>query len=352
GYTNIKTKYNFEGQVLYSTTNHKASPGSNEIVILEEFQYTPQGRLLNHYHTINDQPKELIAHNEYNELGQLIRKNVGGDDVITNSGLQKVDYSYNIRGWLTNINNIRDLNVIGAPTDLFAFKINYDQVDDDLNGTVKNLYNGNISETFWKSSSDNIERKYGYSYDNLNRLLNAQYQKPYSSTPLTNSYNESLSYDKNGNITSLLRNGEWDDDVNVIEIDNLDYTYENNSNRLSIVHDNTIDPNGFKDDSDVDPFDQNPDYSYDAFGNMKSDANKGINKIIYNHLNLPVEIMFGSTGTIYYLYDATGKKLRKIVHTNNNTTDVETTYLDGFQYKNSIIQFFPTAEGYANRLNN
>lgn len=350
GYTKVKSIYNFEGLVLLTNTKHKGTTG-NIIEIQEEFEYTPQGRLLNHYHKINNQPKELIAHNEYNELGQLISKNVGGDDVVNNSGLQKVNYSYNIRGWLTAINDINALNVIGAPTDLFAFKINYDQVEDDLNGTVKNLYNGNISETFWKSSSDNIKRKYGYSYDNLNRLLNAQYQKPDSNTSLTNSYNESLSYDKNGNITSLLRNGEWDDDVNVIEIDNLDYTYENNSNRLSIVHDNTLDPNGFKDDSDTDPFDQIADYDYDDNGNMTKDDNKGITSIVYNHLNLPTEINFGGTGRIIYLYDATGKKMSKKVHINNNTADVVTNYLDGFQYKNDIIQFFPTAEGYANRLN-
>jgi RHS repeat-associated protein len=352
GYTNVKTEYNFEGQVLFTETNHKGTTG-NVIRIQEEFQYTPQGRLLNHYHTINDQPKELIAHNEYDELGQLIGKNVGGGDVVNNLGLQKVDYSYNIRGWLTDINNFRDLNInAGNPTDLFAFKINYDKVDNDLNGTVKNLYNGNISETFWRSSSDNIARKYGYSYDNLNRLLNAQYQKPELSTDATNSYNESMSYDKNGNIMSLFRNGDWDDDVNVITIDNLEYTYQPNSNRLSIVHDNEQNPNGFNDDSDTDPSDANADYSYDLNGNMKTDANKGINKIVYNHLNLPTEIMFGTTGIIYYLYDATGKKMRKIVHVNNGTADITTSYLDGFQYKNDIIQFFPTAEGYANRLNN
>jgi hypothetical protein len=113
-----------------------------------------------------------------------------------------------------------------TPTDLFAFKINYDQVEDDLSGTVKNLYNGNISETFWRTSSDNIARKYGYSYDNLNRLLNAQYQKPELSTDATNSYNESLTYDKNGNITSLQRNGELHSNSDVEEINNLIYHYE------------------------------------------------------------------------------------------------------------------------------
>jgi len=32
-------------------------------------------------------------------------------------------------------------------------------------------------------------RKYGYKYDQLNRLQKAVYQKPYESTPVTNSYN-------------------------------------------------------------------------------------------------------------------------------------------------------------------
>ena len=32
------------------------------------------------------------------------------------------------------------------------------------------------------------------------------------------------------------------------------------------------------------------DYTYDANGNLKSDANKGITNIEYNHLNLPTKI--------------------------------------------------------------
>jgi len=64
--------------------------------------------------------------NQYDELGQLKNKKVGGDvaTAIGNSiGLQTVDYTYNIRGWLTQIN---DPSSLGA--DLFSFKINYNKV--------------------------------------------------------------------------------------------------------------------------------------------------------------------------------------------------------------------------------
>jgi hypothetical protein len=58
--------------------------------------------------------------NEYDELGQLIRKSVGGTDITGEARLQKVDYRYNIRGWLTNINNVKELTPSADPTDIFA----------------------------------------------------------------------------------------------------------------------------------------------------------------------------------------------------------------------------------------
>jgi RHS repeat-associated protein len=350
GFTIVDTKYNFIGQVLQSITLHKKADAVGLIKITEDFQYTPQGRLLNHTHQINDDPKELIAHNLYDELGKLISKNVGGGNVSGFSGLQKVDYGYNIRGWLTNINNVENLNNNGSPTDLFAFKINYDQVDNDVNHQINKLYNGNISETYWKTSSDNVKRKYGYQYDNLNRLLNSIYQKPDTPSNVTNSYNESMKYDKNGNIISLMRNGELDDQVIELSIDDLTYNYQHNSNKLNKVTDATNDPNGFKDDTDLDPNDTNDDYTYDLNGNMIQDTNKGIESISYNHLNLPTQLTFANSSKINYFYNALGKKVRKQVIDLTSESSVVTTtdYLDGFQYKNGNLQFFPTAEGYVN----
>ncbi|MEC4048608.1 RHS repeat-associated core domain-containing protein [Flavobacterium sp. SUN046] len=346
GYTNSKTQYSFIGQVLHTETEHKKNSSFVAITIKEDFVYSPQGRLIQHYHQIDDNAVELLGFNQYNNLGQLIHKRVGGANDV---GLQKVDYSYNIRGWLKEINKLSDLTETNVPTDLFAFKINYNSVDNNLGGTVMPLYNGNISETFWKTSSDNVTRKYGYQYDALNRLNKATYQKPNFPVQVTNSYNEEISYDGNGNILNLRRNGELDDQGMALQIDDLVYSYDqNNPNRLIKVNDLLNNPSGFSNDDVTDPNDMNDDYKYDDYGNMIRDDNKNIKSIVYNHLNLPVLIDFGALGRISYIYNAVGQKISKKVMDANLNTTVETFYVDGFQYKGDNLQFFPHTEGYVN----
>lgn len=164
-----------------------------------------------------------------------------------------------------------------------------------------------------------------------------------------------MSYDKNGNITALTRYGDLDSDgmVSANLIDELKYTYDaNNANLLKKVLDLSNNPQGFNETADIATgdsdglTDQTDDYEYDANGNMVKDTNKSITKITYNHLNLPINILFEGTtnGTISYLYNAMGQKLRKKVvdATSLNTTD----YLNGFQYTNTTLDFFPHAEGY------
>jgi len=273
-----------------------------------------------------------MASNTYDELGQLISKNVGNS---TGNPLQKVDYKYNIRGWLTGINETENLQHDSDPVDLFAFKINYDKKQTGI-ANVKELYNGNIAETFWKTGSDNVERSYGYQYDKLNRLTDAIYQK---SKLTTECYNENLTYDKNGNIFSLNRNGDYDPQIGTNIMDRLVYTYPGSSNQLSMVADNANNSSGFNDVNTT-----GDDYAYDVNGNLISDKNKNITQIVYNHLNLPKKIIFGTGNTIEYIYNASGQKLEKIVTENN--VAVNTNYLGGFQYKDNVLEFFPTAEGY------
>ena len=162
-----------------------------------------------------------------------------------------------------------------------SFKINYDQVENPV-GNVSSLHNGNISETYWRTASSNIKRSYGYEYENLNRLTNAIYLK---SDAQTDAYNEALTYDANGNILTLARNGNYDIAPPTIEIDKLNYTYDSyNVNRLIKVTDLTNSPLGFSDGAN------NPiEYDYDGHGNMIRDDNKGIATITYNHLNLPAK---------------------------------------------------------------
>jgi RHS repeat-associated protein len=151
-------------------------------------------------------------------------------------------------------------------------------------------------------------------------------------------YNENLSYDKNGNIMNLSRYGDRDEQYLPIQIDNLGYTYATNSNKLLNVADASNNTSGFNDFNKT-----GDDYVYDANGNMTVDKNKNISGIVYNHLNLPTKIIF-PTGNIVYFYNASGQKVQKVV--TETTTITTTDYLGGYQYKNLVLQFFPTAEGY------
>lgn len=267
--------------------------------------------------------------------------------IVDNSkGLQKVDYEYNVRGWLKNINqdNVND-------NDLFNFSINYNAPQ---NGATP-LYNGNISETSWSSASVNttgnpVSNRYKYEYDALNRITAA--------TSNTSNYNlNSVAYDKNGNITSLSRNGHTNAGATSFGLmDNLSYTYnENNTgNKLMKVQDAGTSDFGFKNGTN-----SGDDYKYDANGNMVRDSNKeinglnGANGILYNHLNLPTKVIFNphvyNNKNIEYVYDATGVKQRKVV--NNGSQTITTDYAGNYIYENNELQFFNHPEGYVKNDN-
>lgn len=83
-----------------------------------------------------------------------------------NTELQKVDFTYNVRGWLTAINDVNNLG-----SDLFAHQVNYNKPNNSYIGNVQ--YNGNISQTWSKTLGDNNLRGYSYIYDPLNRLKDA-----------------------------------------------------------------------------------------------------------------------------------------------------------------------------------
>lgn len=349
GYTQVDSKLDWAGKTVYTLTKHRRTPTGLQVQTKDSFEYSNQDRLTKHYQQIGGGSEQLISLNTYDELGQLTSKKVGGEDITGANAFQNIDYSYNIRGWLKSINDVTNL----VENDLFAFKINYNQLESESN--ISALFNGNIAETLWRTGADNVKRKYEYQYDNLNRLLEANYYKPEVSGTLDN-YLEKLTYDKNGNIQSVLRNGNVDPSggAPVNEIDNLVYTYDNdNLNLLKKVNDLSNSPQGFNQVNDIATgdvdeahnIDSNDDYTYDSNGNLKTDTNKGIVDIVYNHLNLPTNIKFTGTtnGTISYIYNAVGQKVKKIV---DEGFQVNTEYFGGYQYKNAILQFFPHAEGY------
>ncbi|KZE82270.1 hypothetical protein AV926_07175 [Myroides marinus] len=348
GYTEIDTKYSFTGLPLKVTTKHQKDTSTPLMTVLEEYVYDHAERLLYQTHKVNGLAEVVLFENIYDELGALEKKRIGGKRSGTtptaNTFLQEAQYKYNIRGWLTEVNNASNINQVNnGKSSLFALKLNYNKPEQGLTG-VKPLYNGNISEQIWTSAIDNKKRGYGYVYDGANRLVLGSFKAPdLGSASTANLYDEKLEYDKNGNILKLDRNGASLAGVTT-HIDKLTYGYESGSNRLSTVRDASGNQEGFKQVNTA-----GADYAYDEFGNLISDKHKKITKIKYNHLNLPVEINFG-TDKIEYLYTASGEKTQKKVTEKGVVT--LTDYLGGFQYVKGKLSFLPTAEGFFNTETN
>jgi RHS repeat-associated protein len=329
GYTTIDKKLDFSGAVLQTNTYHKRIANDPEKTIIETYEYDTKFRLLKHWHQISGSLQELLSDNTYNPLSQLINKKVGG---VLGNPLQNIDYQYNIRGWLTKINDPQNLN-----GKLFGYEIKHNNPSNSL-ATPK--YNGNISEVDWKTANGNVLKRYYYQYDGLDRLKDAIYEEPSMTLPPTNSYGESLTYDVNGNIKTLKRYSAAG--ATPMMIDDLNYnTYD--GNQLISVNDITTNNIGY-------PSGGNP-IDYDSNGNMTSHLDKGISHIDYNFLDLPLSVTFNSSSTFLgFKYRADGTKAQQVytyVHPRSGALlSANTDYLDGFQYVSSALQFYPTSEGY------
>ncbi|WP_415325871.1 DUF6443 domain-containing protein [Chryseobacterium sp. MMS23-Vi53] len=350
GRTKMDSKLDFAGVVQKTITTHKRLDTDTDRVIIENFTYDSQNRLLAYTHQVDNNFVETISENSYNELSQLTNKKVGGYPSLGgNSFLQSIDYSYNIRGWMTKINDPKNLN-----GKLFGYEMKYDSVDgeetpDPFDTSLKVLprYNGNITEVDWKTSTspNDYLRRYGYVYDKLNRLSAGFYQR--EDNPSAREYFEKMTYDLNGNITNLKRTASLDGNTTAGLIDNLSYEYFNNdqSNRLNKITDGQQNPSGYPLGGNI--------IEYDNNGNMTNHLDKGINLINYNFLNLPDSVRRGSGRLIQstnYLYRADGVKVKK-TRLSQSVILGYTEYLDGFQYEKTgnfapSLQFVPTSEGY------
>jgi len=331
GYTKTETLLDFSGAVKEQYVYHKRKNAttSEEVTVKETFEYDDQNRLLLHKHKVNNATEEFLTRNEYNELGQLKNKQVGG--TALNTPLQSVDYSYNVRGWLTGINS-GDISVSAPYTlnngKLFGYRIKYNNPENPSVAPAK--YNGNISETEWISGSGQLKR-YGYQYDKLNRLLAGIYQDPGLTVPESHLNDETLTYDLNGNVKTLVRNTKHGKFGTPVVIDNLTYYYNSGGNKVTSISDASGNISGYEGG--------NAAITYDANGNMTAIPDKGISSIAYNFLNLPKQISQHTNTTNYY-YRADGVKIKKKYTLVNasGTSEIYTEYLDGFQYSTPNIE--------------
>lgn len=326
----IAHTYNFVGQPTSMTRTH--TKGTTTTTVKERYEYDHQGRLLNTSHQVNSQPEVLLASQVYNEVGQLISRQLHSENNGA-SYLQNLDYRYNIRGWLTLING-RDLNA--SENDLFGLELKYTDADRLLQ-VYPGQYNGNVAEVIWNTGRTNKPRAYAFSYNQLSRLLSAAYRTyngNWTSDAENNRFNEGdIVYDKMGNMQQLKRYG-----VNGASsfglMDDLEYAYTGNQ---LIRVDEKVSGNrsyGFKEPLPT----GTTEYTYDANGNLLTDVNKGITAVTYNFLNLPEQVTVGGN-TVSYQYTSDGIKLKK-------TTGGEVVhYMDGIHYNGDNIDFIQTAEG-------
>ncbi|MGB3467791.1 MAG: polymorphic toxin-type HINT domain-containing protein [Cyclobacteriaceae bacterium] len=304
--------------ITESSITHTSDLNDIDLKTVETYQYDHSDRLLTVDHQISDDgylyPKKRIATLDYNILGELSRKSLlalGGGNFA-----QQVDFQYNIRGWLTKVNNGTTFD---HSRDRFGMELAYD-------------LNGNLKSQSWRSTggavgmNQNVQT-FNYSYDALSRLLAADYE----SAGLDDDFSvRSIAYDANGNIRQLVRNQDG------IDVDALGYYYD--GNQLLVVEDVTDDPEGFDDGNTT-----GDDYSYDANGNLTKDLNKGISRITYNYLNLPKKITYKNGDYINYSYNAVGMKLQEESRFGENLTVKD--YVNGKHYVNGELIFFSFSDG-------
>ena len=254
------------------------------------------------------QTAEPVAAMRYNRIGELVEKQLADN-------IESIAYRYNIRGWLTKVNEL------SPPSEtvekLFAFRLSYAEGRPNEGPTDTYSYlNGNIGTQQWQSVTDGHTRGYHYRYDGLNRLLSASY---HSSAAEPENYSSSYSYDANGNITALERYGlqtavsapEADRQWGVV--DDLSYRYATasgtssavtSSNRLLEVSDHYTGTQAASYFTDKAAANSQPDYAYNANGSLTADVQKDITAIGYNHLNLPAEITLTNGRSILYGWKA------------------------------------------------
>lgn len=332
----------------------------------------------------------------YYPHGPLARVSLGDLKV------QGVDFVYTLQGWLKSINGDtpdpnKDYGGDGTSNSqhqqdlvrgsLYYFKDDYKPIDPtdytdvggttmtkipdlDQNGAMQSLYNGNIAAMLSKPGY--LPALYSnYQYDQLNRIKSASYKLPdYTATnaiDVLKNYSHTLynggllsgqtgitaddifktnfTYDWDGNITALTRNGLFSANGkydytsgSVYRMDDLTYHYEApgtiaENNKLINYEDaaNHVANSGFSNDlanyTNVNAA-TTYRFDYDEIGNLKSDQTNGLNSILWNvygkvtHVDLADPNQFMS-----FVYDPMNNRFMKTIKDNENHTEKNEYYI-------------------------
>lgn len=339
---------------------------------IHQYEYDDDNRLLSVQTSRNGVDWDTDAEYFYYLTGALARMELGDDKV------QGMDYLYNLNGWLKGINSNtlearRDMGHDGAAIndnnkwvaqDAIGFSLTY--YDGDYAGIVPepadnawfatnestfmpstgaDLYNGNIRSmiTAVRKDDNNVLDVLAkvYQYDQWQRIKEA---KTFTSSNLvssnswaggsfTDAYYSSYSFDLNGNLTELTRNGSGAENYSgEYVMDKFTYYYDDGSgglissptevNRLLSVVD-AIDEESsgsvssgkelYAADINSTQSSSSANYAYDKIGRLISDVDEGITKITWTVFNKVAYIKkSGSNADIGFQYDPMGIRIAKV----------------------------------------
>ncbi|MBX2910226.1 MAG: hypothetical protein KF706_11405 [Chitinophagales bacterium] len=344
-----RTAYNYD---LISGKVNRADyqPGQPDR-FTHRYEYDADNRILSAHTTRDGVIWEEDADYNYYKHGPLARMQMGERDV------QGLDYVYTIQGWLKSVNSItlsetRDPgkdanNVFGNPNryngrDIFGFSLEYFNGDFQpiawgAGGTITaanhyladasahlatgSLYNGNIAmiQQQVRNTGNPLLRKYGY--DQLNRLASVNLfsgldsaANSWTGATATDDYHEAFTYDANGNILTLIRNGLASQ---ALAMDTFSYRYTPNTNRLDHVKDVV---NAANYNIDIDNQDTT-NYRYDAIGNLTKDISEGIDTILWTLYGKVAAVSKADSNLlIRFAYNPMGQRVEKEVIRNADTT--------------------------------
>ncbi len=364
-----------------------------------KYEYDADNRLTYTYTSDDCKIWEKESRQHYYEHGPQARNEIGDKQV------QACDYTYAIQGWLKGINS----PIIKAQTDVgrdgdntlednlnshfgkdaFGFSLDYysgdysgiGQTDNYLPQALggaeenrKNLFNGNISRMVYAVSlgdpMDGFSSAALFRYDQFNRIKSStnysgsvETMHAYNnlSTLMNNGvYSTEYSFDFNGNLESLKRNGG---NVNSLAMDDFIYRYNGNTveygqgkkinNRLNHVSDIISELN-----YDVDVDDQNIEgetydwetilydsndpnlndnifnYNYDGIGQLIKDRVEGIDLITWTVSGKVEEIIRAPDYSVevdgemvyppnlIFRYDQFGNRIQKVVKPRNQNGEL------------------------------
>ena len=352
------TQYTFRGQVARTILTHNAPTGfkkgnstSTGTKIMVTRAYEPGGlnRLQTVVMNLDGGPPVRLSLYDYDDLGRVKLKDIG-------NSIEKQYFTYNIRGQLVGINAAYVFDH-HWPDATFGCQLTYDH------SFTEPRFDGTIAGMIWRGAGSGSQpRAYGYNYDKGGRMTSADFTELKSGwIPLTGMvwYNTDLdysvsniTYDENGNMQTMKQRGMVPGITNPMDIDDLNYSYKNNSNQLDQVQDGiSVTPTtnaGWGLGDFVDRNQNGTDYQYDADGNLTADANKNITSIIYNAQDLPLTITSGNGDNVENIYDASGILLQKTVTANNVKKTYQ--YCGPLVYENGDLSHVLHEEGRARWL--